>query len=230
VVKVPLGTLVLGAIGLAFSFTRRFRRFDELLVWLPAFLVFAVASTKTGYTMHFRYVLPALPFALVGLSKVAEVKSLRARGLVVVLAGSSVLSSALVLPHSLAYFNEAVGGPSNGDAYLIDSNLDWGQDLLRFKRWFDAHPEARPLHLACEPMVDYRLAGLPDLPRPPVDAAGLTPGYYALDVQSLRADRFGYFLRLPPVERIGYTIRVYRLNQDDIDRLEAEAAGRRPLE
>jgi hypothetical protein len=216
-VKVPIGTLALGALGLAFSFTSRFRRFDELAVWVPACLVFGVASAKTGFTLHFRYVLPALPFALVGLSKVAEVQSHRARGLVVILAGWSVLSSALVFPHSLAYFNEAAGGPSHGDAHLIDSNLDWGQDLLRFKRWLDAHGEARPLHLAYEHLVDYRLAGLPDLPRPPVDPADLTPGYYALDIQSLRAGRFGYFLRLRPTDRIGYTIRVYRVTQADID-------------
>jgi hypothetical protein len=32
-------------------------------------------------------------------------------------------------PHYLAYFNELVGGPKNGYKCLLDSNLDWGQDL-----------------------------------------------------------------------------------------------------
>ncbi len=46
----------------------------------------------------------------------------------------SVLS---VYPHFLAYFNESVGGPSNGYKYVVDSNLDWGQDLKRLKNWVE---------------------------------------------------------------------------------------------
>ncbi len=40
-----------------------------------------------------------------------------------------------VYPHFLAYFNETVGGPSEGHKYVVDSNLDWGQDLKRLKQW-----------------------------------------------------------------------------------------------
>jgi hypothetical protein len=38
-------------------------------------------------------------------------------------------------PHYLAYFNEIVGGPKNGYRYLVDSNLDWGQDLGNLKAY-----------------------------------------------------------------------------------------------
>lgn len=40
-----------------------------------------------------------------------------------------------VQPHLLApipFFNVLVGGPSNGYKFLVDSSLDWGQDLPRF--------------------------------------------------------------------------------------------------
>jgi hypothetical protein len=60
----------------------------------------------------------------------------------------SIASSLGVYPHSLSYFNELVGGPANGHAHLLDSNIDWGQDLLLLKEWLDAHPEASPLGLA----------------------------------------------------------------------------------
>ena len=40
-----------------------------------------------------------------------------------------------VHPHHLAYFNEIAGGPANGWRLLVDSNLDWGQDLKRLARW-----------------------------------------------------------------------------------------------
>ena len=38
-------------------------------------------------------------------------------------------------PDQLAYFNELAGGPSRGHRYLDDSNIDWGQDLKRLKRY-----------------------------------------------------------------------------------------------
>ncbi|MBP9822140.1 MAG: glycosyltransferase family 39 protein [Candidatus Pacebacteria bacterium] len=36
-----------------------------------------------------------------------------------------------VYPYYLTYFNEFAGGPSGGHKYVVDSNLDWGQDLWR---------------------------------------------------------------------------------------------------
>ena len=54
--------------------------------------------------------------------------------------GGSVLR---VHPHYLGYFNELAGGPSGGWRYLVDSNLDWGQDLKALKRWMDDHGVAR---------------------------------------------------------------------------------------
>ena len=42
-----------------------------------------------------------------------------------------------VYPNFLAYFNEAVGGTSNGYKYVTDSNLDWGQDLKRLTQFVE---------------------------------------------------------------------------------------------
>ena len=36
-----------------------------------------------------------------------------------------------VQPSYLAYFNEVAGGPDGGWRYVVDSNIDWGQDLKR---------------------------------------------------------------------------------------------------
>ncbi|MCJ7545155.1 MAG: glycosyltransferase family 39 protein [Phycisphaerae bacterium] len=40
-------------------------------------------------------------------------------------------------PNYLAYFNQLVGGPRYGYRQLVDSSLDWGQDLPGLKRWLD---------------------------------------------------------------------------------------------
>jgi Dolichyl-phosphate-mannose-protein mannosyltransferase len=43
-----------------------------------------------------------------------------------------------VYPSFLAYFNEAAGGPEEGGRYVVDSNLDWGQDLKRLRVFVEA--------------------------------------------------------------------------------------------
>ncbi|HEV3344946.1 MAG TPA: glycosyltransferase family 39 protein [Pirellulales bacterium] len=40
-------------------------------------------------------------------------------------------------PHYLPYFNWASGGPDNGHRWLLDSNLDWGQDLIALRRYME---------------------------------------------------------------------------------------------
>ena len=42
-------------------------------------------------------------------------------------------------PHHLAYFNEVAGGPKGGVNWLVDSNLDWGQDLKRLQDYAERH-------------------------------------------------------------------------------------------
>ena len=49
------------------------------------------------------------------------------------------VSFALATPRYFSYFNVAAGGPRGGTKHLVDSNVDWGQDLIRLKRWMTAH-------------------------------------------------------------------------------------------
>jgi hypothetical protein len=49
------------------------------------------------------------------------------------------LSSISSYPNYLAYFNEFAGGSKNGYKILGDSNLDWGQDIFRIKKYLDEH-------------------------------------------------------------------------------------------
>jgi hypothetical protein len=55
-------------------------------------------------------------------------------------------------PHYLAYFNCIAGGPEHGYYHLVDSSLDWGQDLPGLQRWLKDHdlngPAKTPVFLA----------------------------------------------------------------------------------
>jgi 4-amino-4-deoxy-L-arabinose transferase-like glycosyltransferase len=53
------------------------------------------------------------------------------------------MESLRIRPHYLAYFNQLVGGPINGWRHLVDSSLDWGQDLPTLAEWLRRN-RARP--------------------------------------------------------------------------------------
>src|SRR5438876_11457836 len=72
----------------------------------------------------------------------------------------STYSSLSIYPHSLSYFNELAGRPDKGWEHLVDSNIDWGQDLLFLKTWMDDRPEADPVEAAYYNVVDYRVIGV----------------------------------------------------------------------
>ena len=51
------------------------------------------------------------------------------------LVGWQAATAAQIYPHYLAYFNPIAGGPAHGYQHLVDSSLDWGQDLPALQKW-----------------------------------------------------------------------------------------------
>jgi hypothetical protein len=240
-VKVPLGTLALVLWSLLLFVLRRPagpRLLDELTLWLPALAVLALVSSQTGFNHHMRYVLPLFPFVVIAASKLACYLQAAywKRGLVVLgLLLWSVGSSLHVYPHSLSYFNELAGGPDNGHRYLLDSNIDWGQDLLFLKEWVEAHPEAASLGLAYFNFIDYRVCGVEYAsvpPDPPTyasldEAAGARygphPGYFAVDLHSLsEGGGYTYFQRFQPIAKAGYSIFIYHITPEQAEQARRE--------
>jgi hypothetical protein len=106
---------------------------------LPAVVIFWVTSSQ-HINLGLRHVLPAYPFLLVLIGRLVHYKSKHqplARWLLVVLCLWTVWEAGLIHPHYLAYFNGLVGGPRGGRHVLVDSNLDWGQDLKALKDYMD---------------------------------------------------------------------------------------------
>jgi hypothetical protein len=127
-----------------------------------------------------------------------------------------------VHPHYLAYFNELAGGPRNGYKRLVDSSLDWGQDLPGLKAWLDRHPAAN-LKLSYFGMADpeyYGIHGqrLPGFPPPSQVTTEINPGdlvaVSATNLQSLRMEQGRRLMRrlrdTEPVDQVGYSILIYR--------------------
>jgi len=135
-VKTALGFLILLAAAAVVLAARR-GRFDFLIgaLLLPAAYLF-VTGMATSYNIGIRHMLPAYPLLLAA-AVVVLFRHLPRPWAVGVAGFAAVLQLAEVAhvhPHEMSFFNAAAGGPSNGEAWLNDSNLDWGQDLRRLAR------------------------------------------------------------------------------------------------
>jgi hypothetical protein len=218
---------------------------EASVLLLPPAALLILVSSQTGYNHHVRYAMPVLGFGFVWAARIAQELPVGFPGgprwtryvrgtLVCLLAAWAAASSLWHYPHSMSYFNELVGGPAHGARHLLDSNIDWGQDLLLLRRWLRDHPEARPLRLAYFGNFDPRVVGI-EFTNPPF-ATGLEPGYrpppgwYAVSVNFIHgyahfmADGQGgwtyvpsggyvYFQQLQPVARCGWSIYVYRVEE-----------------
>jgi len=137
----------------------------------------------------------------------------------------ALVATVRTFPHYVAYFNEAAGGPANGHRWLIDTNLDVGQDLGGVVRWA-REENAGTIYLAFHGTASplgypgFRYRYLPDTynrylapgdPFPNVDG----PRYLAVSVTLLKLDGPGYYRWLAsrtPVRTIGHTIWIYRMD------------------
>jgi hypothetical protein len=251
-IKVPLGTwalLLLSAIYRLGPADKESFACDEIVLLAPAFAILLIASESSQFANHMRYVLPCFPFAFIWISRLANLRWSANRWLGAMGIGAacwSMLSSLWVYPDSMSYFNEIVGGPWYGHYHLVSSNVDYGQDLLKLKKWYDQHPEVRPLGLAYWDLetVEPRIAGIeyfvpPSGPAPGklVESSvaidlGPRPGWYAVNVNLLHGDKcpgrlvhypnvgfYGYFLNFTPVARAGYSIFIYHISREEADRV-----------
>jgi hypothetical protein len=168
--KVPEGTwlVVLGSfVALAARKRSRAQWFDEFAVLaFPAIVLFAMTAL-TDINLGLRYVLPIFPFVYVAAGKVVPaiaavrgvMRLVLAAGLVGCL-GLTALQTALVHPSYLASFNWISGGPDRGSEHLIDSNLDWGQDLVGLKRWLAKYRPGQQIGLAYFGQINPNIFGM----------------------------------------------------------------------
>jgi hypothetical protein len=137
---------------------RNHTRFGVWAVRLAPLLALVVVYGGVALTSHLnigqRHLLPLYPavFIVAGvaawrLSRVPRVRLVFAAALV----ASQALVAARTHPHYLAYFNVLAGGPTQGWRLLVDSSLDWGQDLPGLKTWLDRNntgAQAAPVFLS----------------------------------------------------------------------------------
>lgn len=141
--KVPIGTwllIVMGAAGGVYWRDVDFRRW--LGIAALAAVPIASMSLLTDINLGLRYVLPAIPYLLLlAGTAVQRGRPVTWNLIALALVAWNGVEVARIHPHELSYFNEVAGSSSDWRWHLIDSNLDWGEDLRRLAQWLDRHPD-----------------------------------------------------------------------------------------
>lgn len=179
-VKTSLPVLIVTAAGLALwlwqMFHSRNRTALASQLWtvapLATLLVFYwIAAIGSSLNIGHRHILPTYPvlFILIGGVPLLFASAKRLGWILLsVCAAWHVGESFTIRPHYLAYFNPLVGGPQRGYWHLVDSSLDWGQDIPGLSRWLQSHrAPGEPVYLEYFGMGDPTYEG--------IDARSLTP-------------------------------------------------------
>jgi hypothetical protein len=172
-----------------------------------------VACMPANINIGIRHVLPIYPLLAVSAGCALALvwqRGRAGRAVVAIALAAELFVSARAHPDYLAYFNAFAGDAP--EKILLDSNLDWGQDLLRLER------RARELKMDALRLSYFGTADIERLDLPPllpVEFEQPSPGWVAVSEGTmgsrLHPRTYPWLARYPMVERVGKSIRLYRI-------------------
>lgn len=221
-IKTPIGILVL--LVLALLSLRRHRSPLGRFLLVPFAVFLAVLFFWVNVPVGLRYMLPLYPLIAVFIGTQAPGLAGRSSRRIATLAMAWTAAAGFwVHPHYLAYFNELVGGPRNGHRYLLDANLDWGQDLVALADALHERgdPVVKLAYFGPERPETYGIREVPLKGCEPVDglvaiSANILDGLYAYPnvFATPTPGCYDWLRAREPVAQPGYSIFLYDIPPD----------------
>jgi 4-amino-4-deoxy-L-arabinose transferase-like glycosyltransferase len=216
--KTPISLLLLAAAGIVALLWRGEIKKDPRAVFLLCGLLGPLAvAIPSHVNIGVRHVLPIYPF-LAMLGAIAVVRWWKAetrkawlyRIIIILLVGWNIETCLGTSPDFIAYFNE-IAEP-HASYLLIDSDLDWGQDLRRLDLRL-AELNAREVWLQYHGTADS-VKLFPTNWRP-LDPHDRPTGWVAISENDFRENPDFDWLTSFPYERVGRSIRLYHLTDSN---------------
>ncbi|MFN2286315.1 MAG: phospholipid carrier-dependent glycosyltransferase [Anaerolineae bacterium] len=204
-------------------------------------LLYALSSLFSSVNIGYRHLLPLLPFLYVGIgvqigsrecglrtTNYASRITYHASRIVpyALLLAWLIIGTVSLIPDFLMFFNEIAGGARGGYRYLVDSNLDWGQNLWDLRQWMSEHGEDHVYYAHYSP-ARLDVYGIDAAYLPPDPRAGKfapwnpAPGLYAIGATVLQGpyapdvNTYAWFREREPEARLGNALWVYRVPPRD---------------
>lgn len=215
-VKTPAAMLLLAVPAVAFT------GFPVFLLYPTAY---AAASVTSNLNIGLRHLLPIYPFLfiLAGYFLAQRLPRRVGAALFALAAALQIFELARVQPHYLAFFNTPAGGPEKGHLYLLDSNLDWGQDARKLGRWRKQQNLGRLCisYFGTASLDYYEIPQIPLLSLPPgtdpltLNCVAAISANHLYDVYTT-PNQHAWARGLKPMGRIGYSIFLFDLRKPKV--------------
>jgi len=230
VLKTPIPAIIL-FLTLFVCFKKYPKEYPTIVLSMLPVAIFFIITSMQKINIGIRHILPVYPFIYLLIGGLCSIKFKQQR--LIKYAFISLMlwygyNAYSIYPHHLAFFNELTGGPKNGYKYLVDSNLDWGQDLPGLKKYMEQN-NIKKVNLSYFGLSNPSYYGI-DYNYLPSQAILQTPDQTVSAKQPMRENRifaisatmlqgvylenknfYAYFRNLTPVEKIGYSIFIYSL-------------------
>jgi hypothetical protein len=235
-VKTPISILILVGWGLAAWVRRNVTGHSREHFLIIPLVIFWVLAINSRMNIGLRHLLPVYPYMIVlaggiRLASLHPIRTLWRIRIVACLLIFSAAESLLSAPYFLTHFNLPSLLLWERHSMLVDSNLDWGQDLARLKKYIDRRGIGE-IKLAYRGNASPRQLGLQHQHLPGIGAyigRGLEPEWRAArswgpgDTVAISAsclvglffENTEYYQRdfrkIAPIAVIGHSIYVYRI-------------------
>jgi hypothetical protein len=214
-VKTPIPLLLLSIVGAAVALRDvKARRDWRTAVPVAAALTMLAISMTVRVDLGVRLILPMYPLLAIVAAQGAlrlwsERPAVAPRATVGALLAWSLAIVVRAHPDHLSYFNALAG--DHPEHVLVDSNLDWGQDLYRLRDTIVARGIHDTVRVAYFGTADVSAAGVPN-----ARELGLherATGWIAASETYLAGEWVGraydWLLAYPPVARVGPSMRLW---------------------
>ena len=229
----------------------------DIFVIITVMLMFWLAGIKSTANIGIRWMIPTFPFLYILIAgavtwwlrrgsekrkeqvddithrKISKLQNAIKILVIGVLCVWYFTGTLFAYPTYLSYFNEFIGKGENSYKYLVDSNLDWGQDLNRLAVWTDKNNINEiyvdyfgggvPVHsLGANRAIEWHSkCGLP----PEGSYLAVSATFYQMSEFFARRNGEVSYVRIldrEPDYEIGNSILIYKITKEDLDQFKSK--------